>query len=63
MITGSFQDGVVERHLPHSSVYNYDTYTDLVEALNKNKIDYFLTASESSASLLQEHPNLVTLLP
>ena len=61
VITGSFQDGVVERHLPHSTISNYDTYTDLVEALNKDKIDYFLTVAEASASLMQEHSGLVAL--
>ena len=61
VITGSFHDKVVEKHLPHSEISNYDSYTDLVEALKKDKIDYFLATSETTASLLEEHPDFIAL--
>ena len=61
VITGSFHDGVVQKHLPRSEISNYDSYTDLVEALNTDKIDYFLATTETASSLLTEHPEFVSL--
>ena len=61
VITGSFHDSVVEEHLPESTIANYDTYTDLIEALNTDKIDYFLASVETADGLLEDQPTLVAL--
>ena len=45
---GSFHDSVVEERFPNSEISNYDSYTDLVEALNTDKIDYFLATTETA---------------
>ncbi|MBR1828162.1 MAG: ABC transporter permease subunit [Atopobiaceae bacterium] len=61
VITGSFHDSVVEECLPQSSIANYDSYTDLMEALNSEKIDYFLASTEVAGSLMESNPNIVAL--
>lgn len=61
VITGSFHDSVVEEYLPTSTISNYDSYTDLTEALRTGKIDYFLASTEVAASLTEESDDLVAL--
>lgn len=61
VITGSFHDSVVEEYLPNSSISNYDSYTDLTEALRTGKIDYFLASTEVATSLMEESDQLVAL--
>lgn len=59
--TGSFHDSVIEEYLPASSISNYDSYTDLTEALRTGKIDYFLASTEVAASLMEASDDLVAL--
>ena len=61
VITGSFHDSVVEECLPNSPISNYDSYTDLMEALSSEKIDYFLASSEVARSLVESNPSVVAL--
>ncbi|MBR2683845.1 MAG: ABC transporter permease subunit, partial [Atopobiaceae bacterium] len=61
VITGSFHDSVVTEYLPSSPISNYDTYTDLVEALRTGKIDYFLASTEVATSLMDSSNDLVAL--
>lgn len=61
VITGSFHDSVVEEYLPTSSISNYDSYTDLTEALRTGKIDYFLASTEVAASLMDASDDIIAL--
>jgi len=61
VITGSFHDSVVAEYLPTSSISNYDSYTDLTEALRTGKIDYFLASTEVAASLMEGSDDLIAL--
>jgi len=59
--TGSFHDSVVAECFPKSEISNYDTYTDLLEALLTDKIDYFLASSETARSLVESSSEVVAL--
>jgi len=61
VITGSFHDSVVEAELPHSEIFNFNSYTDLTEALKTDKIDYFLAGSEVAAHLKEADGELASL--
>ncbi|MEE0027966.1 MAG: transporter substrate-binding domain-containing protein, partial [Atopobiaceae bacterium] len=60
VITGSFHDSVVQERLPKSEIFNYDTYTDLLEALRTDKIDYFLASTEAAGSLMESATDIGT---
>ncbi len=59
--TGSFHDSVVAECLPASEVSNYDTYTDLLEALRSDKIDYFLASTEVAGNLKESAQDIGTV--
>ena len=61
VITGSFHDSVVEEKLPLSGIYNYNNYTDLIEALKADKIDYFLASTETAGHIVDAEPGIMTL--
>jgi len=61
VITGSFHDSVVEECLPSSELFNYDTYTDLLEALRSDKIDYFLASTEVAGNLMESAQDIGTV--
>ncbi len=53
VITGSFHDSVIAEAFPASGVSQYNAYTDMVEALKTEKIDYFLASTEVAAHLTE----------
>ena len=61
VITGSFHDSVVEEKLPLSGIYNYNNYTDLIEALKADRIDYFLASTETAGHIVDAEPGIMTL--
>ncbi len=61
VITGSFHDSVIEKALPDSTVSNYNSYPDLINALKADKIDYFLASTEVAGSLMAQDSELTAL--
>ena len=61
VITGSFHDSVIEEALPDSTVSNYNSYPDLINALKAGKIDYFLASTEVAGSLMAQDSELTAL--
>ena len=61
VMTGAWHDSVVEARLPQAEIYNFDSYTDLIQALKSNKIDFFLVTEESVAGMVKDNPEITAL--
>ena len=61
VITGSFHDSVIKEALPKSTVSNYNSYPDLINAMKSDKIDYFLASTEVAGSLMAQDSELTVL--
>lgn len=61
VITGSFHDSVIGQELPDASISQYATYSDMVEALKTNKIDFFLASTELAAHLMEAEKEVTAL--
>ncbi|MBO6230746.1 MAG: ABC transporter permease subunit [Ruminiclostridium sp.] len=58
IITGSMHDKLVTSKLEGCTLYNFNTYTDMITALKSDKIDFFLAGTQTAVPIVQENPDL-----
>ena len=58
IITGSFHDKVLAEEMPDSPISQYNSYPDLIEALQSDKIDFFLASTSIANHLVENNDNL-----
>ncbi len=57
IVIGTVHEDIVRQHYPKAELYSYYYNTDLVEALDKGKIDAYVIDEPVARLLVQSHPN------
>jgi len=58
VLTGSMHGELVEANLEGCTLYTFNSYTDMIAALESDKIDFFLADNVSVIPIIQENPEL-----